>query len=126
MSQHKPEENESVWMLVLAPSIWAVHFMASYLTAAIWCAKVAQPGESIATVRWAIAIYTIVAIALIFVVGRVGYLRHTSRSVAAGPHHTDTAEDRHSFMGFAMLLLSALSIVATIFVALVAVFVENC
>ena len=36
---HLPEEKESLWVLTAAPTIWAVHLLLSYITAAVWCAK---------------------------------------------------------------------------------------
>lgn len=41
-------------MLVASPMIWAVHFLLSYVTAAIWCAKV---GGALDGVRVSIAVY---------------------------------------------------------------------
>jgi len=42
------------------------------------------------------------------------------------PHDDDTPEDRHRFLGFATLLLSALSAVAVLYAGLVAVFIRSC
>ena len=121
----KPEGRESLWMLTISPAIWAAHFLACYLTAAIWCAKFVGRSGSLGSVRIAIAVYTAVALAGIGVTAWVGYRRHR-HGTATVPHDFDTPEDRHRFLGFATLLLSGLSAVATIFVALVAVFVRSC
>jgi hypothetical protein len=126
MEQNEPhEENESLWFLIAAPVIWAGHFLLCYGTAAVWCAKVAGYGGSLATTRMAIAIYTLLALAAIGAIGWVGYRRH-SFGQADLPHDDDTPEDRHRFMGFATLLLASLSAVAVIYAALVAVFVDRC
>jgi hypothetical protein len=119
------EENESLWLLVAPPALWAGHFLLCYGTAAVWCAKVAGYGGSLATTRLAIAIYTVLALAGIGALGWVGYRRH-SFGHADLPHDDDTPEDRHRFMGFATLLLASLSAVAVIYAALVAVFVDRC
>ena len=119
------ESNQSLWLLTIAPSIWAAHFLASYLTAAIWCAKVVDRGESLETVRILIGVYTLVALSGIGWIGGIAYQRH-SHGDAETPHHGDTPEDRHRFLGFATLLLSGLSFVATIYVAMAAVFMETC
>jgi len=116
---------ESLWMLTIAPTIWALHFLVSYVTAAVWCAKYAGDGGSLGGVRIAIAVYTVTALIGIAITGWVGYRRHTF-GASSLPHDADTPEDRHRFMGFATLLLSGLSAVATLFVASVAVFIENC
>lgn len=119
------EEHQSLWLLTISPTIWAVHFLASYLTAAVWCAKFARPSDSLGSVRVAIAVYTAVALAGIGITAWVGYRRH-SFGHASVPHDFDTPEDRHRFLGFATLLLSALSAVATVYVALAAVFLGDC
>ena len=125
LQEELQEEEQSLWWLTVSPTIWAAHFLGSYLTAAIWCAKVAEPGGSLQTVRVAIAIYTALALVAISVVGWIGYRKH-KYGVATLPHDFDTPQDRHRFLGFATLLLSGLSGVATIFVALVVVFLGNC
>lgn len=119
------ESNQSLWMLTAGPAIWAVHFLASYITAAIWCAKFSGPEETLGAARVAIAVYTVVALIGIGMAGRSGYRRH-SYGTATVPHDFDTREDRHRFLGFATLLLSGLSAVATVYVALTIVFVESC
>lgn len=123
--ESKPESHESLWMLTISPGIWAAHFLCSYLTAAIWCAKFAEPGAPLGGVRIAIAAYTALALLGIGITGWIGYRRHRLEG-SPPPHDDDTPEDRHRFMGFATLLLSILSAVATVFVALVAVFVGSC
>jgi hypothetical protein len=120
-----PEENESLWLLTASPVIWSAHLLLSYITAAIWCAKVAGLGGSLATTRIAILFYTLMALAAIGMIGWAGYRRHTGGR-AAVPHDDDTPRDRHSFLGFATLLLSALSGVAVIYAGLVAVFIDRC
>lgn len=119
------ESNQSLWLLTIGPGIWAVHFLASYVTAAIWCAKFSEPDHSLAPVRLAIAAYTAVAVIGIGITGWLGYRRHDIGN-ASLPHDFDTREDRHRFLGFATLLLAALSFVATLMVALTAVFLETC
>lgn len=119
------EKKESLWLLTLSPGIWALHFLLSYLTAAIWCAKLAGPGGPLGGARTAIAVYTTIALIGIAITGRIGFRRH-SFGDAETPHDFDSPEDRHRFLGFATLLLSALSAVATLYVALAAVFIGTC
>ena len=119
------EKNQSLWLLTVSPVVWSAHFLACYITAAVWCAKAPDRGASLFEVRVAIAVYTAVALAVIGASGWFGYRRHTWGESPA-PHDEDTPEDRHRFLGFATLLLSALSAVATIYVAMVALFVETC
>jgi hypothetical protein len=119
------EKNQSLWLLTASPLIWAAHFLLCYGTAAVWCAKVVGLGGPLDSVRLAIVIYTALALAAIGFIGWVGYRRH-SFGHAVLPHDDDTPEDRHRFLGFATLLLSALSAVAVIYAALVAVFIRSC
>jgi hypothetical protein len=126
-------DNDSLWLLTIAPAIWAAHLMLSYVTAAVWCAKFAPPDASLGAIRTAIAWYTALAIAAIAAIGFEGFRRHrhTSTAVGAGgaeatTHDLDTPEDRHRFLGFATLLLSGLSAVAVLYVALSASMFENC
>ena len=119
------ERNESLWMLVVSPTIWAVHFGACYITAAVWCAKVGNVLAPLGTIRTAIVVYTVLAVGGIAFTGWIGYRAH-SLGGADAPHDDDTPEDRHRFMGYATLLLSGLSGVAVIYAALVAIFIETC
>jgi hypothetical protein len=119
------EQKQSLWLLTISPVIWAAHFLLSYITASIWCAKMADPNNSFGSVRAAIVVYTVVALGGIGITGWVGYRRH-SYGDASLPHDDDTPEDRHRFLGFSTLLLSALSAVAVLYAALVVVFFRSC
>jgi hypothetical protein len=123
--EHPPERSESLWMLTVAPVIWAAHLGLSYATSAVWCAKVVGPDGSLGTVRTAIGVYTAVALLGIALTGWRG-LRRQREGVARSPRSADTSEDRHQFLGWATLLLSGLSAVATVYAALVALFFERC
>jgi hypothetical protein len=124
-TSHLPEEYESLWLLVASPTVWAMHFLLSYGTAAVWCAKVVGSGGSLGAARIAIFVYTALALAAVGIVGLIGYRRHSFGS-ATLPHDDDTPEDRHRFLGFATALLSALSGVAIIYETIVAVLIERC
>ena len=119
------EKGWRLWLLAVSPSIWAAHFMLSYVTAAIWCGRIAGAGASLDPVRVTIAVYTAVALAAIAIVGVIGYRAHRIGD-ANVPHDDDTPQDRHRFLGFSTLLLSGLSAVAVIYSALAAVFIESC
>lgn len=119
------EEGESLWILALGPTIWMGHFLASYVLAAVWCAKVAGRTGALGPVRLWIAGFTVVALAGIAATFVAGMRRHRS-GTAGAPHRADTPEDRHRFLGFATALLSGLSAVAVVYVALAALFFETC
>lgn len=119
------EENQSLWMLAVSPTLWAIHFLLCYLTAAIWCAKFAGPDGSLGKVRIAMVVYTAAALTGIGITAWKGYRRH-EHGTATVPHDFDTPEDRHRFLGFATLLLSGLSAVAVVFVGLNVIFFTRC
>lgn len=119
------ERNQSLWLLVVSPATWAAHFLISYVTAAIWCAKAPSSDAPLGWVRVAIVAYTVVALVLIGVNGSSG-LRRYRHGNGESTRHDDTPADRHRFLGFATLLLAGLSFVSTVFVALVVFFFEDC
>lgn len=131
------EKHESLWWLAASPMIWAAHFLLSYITAAVWCAKFASSSGAgggggaaamfggLGPVRGAIVVYTAVALLGIAGVARRG-LRQHRRGTESRRHDFDTAGDRHGFLGYATVLLSALSAVAVIFAGLVVVFFQDC
>jgi hypothetical protein len=117
---------ESLWAMIVAPTIWAVHFLACYIVAAIFCAKAGVPSADLATVRWWIAAFTVLALAGVAASGIQAFrLGHFMEGKAA-PHDADTIHDRRRFLAYATLMLSGLSFVATVFVALPAVFFASC
>jgi hypothetical protein len=125
MTHPLPERHERLWLLVVSPTIWAVHFLLCYITAAVWCAKFAPRFGSLGPVRWAILGYTVVALVAIGLNARSGLRRHRRGSESV-PHDFDTAGDRHGFLGYATVLLSALSAVAVVFAAFVVIFFNDC
>jgi hypothetical protein len=123
----------TLWLLTIAPTIWAVHLLLCYITAAIWCAKFVGPGGPLDGIRSAVLWYTVVALAGIALTGWEGFRRHRHPSAPLGAggteattHDLDTAEDRHRFLGFATLLLSGLSGVGVLYAALAATYFETC
>jgi hypothetical protein len=120
-----PEHKENLWWLTVSPVIWGAHFLASYITVAVWCAKVVPPAGPLDGARWAVLVYTAVAL-----LGVAGTMRHAWRRHRYGestaPHDFDTPEDRHRFLGFAALLLSGLSAVAIVFDTLPVLFLGSC
>ena len=121
----RPLDRGSLWLLTLAPAIWAAHLLLSYITGAVWCAKFAGPAGTLGGVRTTVVWYTSAALAAIIVVGIEGFRRHRFGTEAT-PHDLDSAEDRHRFLGFATLLLAGLSAVAVLYAAMPVVFFETC
>jgi hypothetical protein len=118
-------EHYSLWLLTIAPTIWATHLLLCYITAAVWCAKFVGSGDPLGGVRRAITWYTVVALAGIGFIGWEGLRRHR-HGTEATTHDLDSAEDRRRFVGFATLLLAGLSAVGVFYAALAASYFETC
>lgn len=125
MAKTIDEEHASLWSLAVPPLIWAVHFLLSYWTAAVWCAKVAGSGGTLAGARIAVAVYSLVALAALALTGWRGYRQHRLDRVA-GPTDDDSPESRYRFMGYAAMLLSGLSAIAIVYAALVVAVIRSC
>jgi hypothetical protein len=121
----EPMRPDSLWMLTIAPTVWAAHLLLSYITAAVWCAKFAPASGSLSRVPTLVALYTAAALVAIGVVGWEGWRRH-QHGTEATTHDLDTVEDRHRFLGFATLLLAGLSAVGVLYAAMAAALFETC
>jgi hypothetical protein len=121
------EERQTLWLLTVSPTIWAVHFLLSYIGAAVWCGKFAGRDAGLGTIRTVIVVLALVALAGITLAGWRGWKKHSyGHGASQPPHDQDTPEDRHRFLGFATVLLSALSAVATIYVTMSTFFIGSC
>jgi hypothetical protein len=122
---HPSEEKESLWRLMFAPGIWFVHFVACYSTVALWCGRVVGRGGPLQTARWLALAYTAVAVGVTVALGvhaAKRYVRHRDDY----PQEFDTPRSRHRFLGFAELLLTLLSLLAVVYVALPFGFITSC
>jgi hypothetical protein len=118
-----PKEVESLWTLFTAPVVWAAHFLICYVLAAVWCAKRGDIGFGV--VQVGIAAATLAAIAMILLSAWLAW-RQWGFGTYDPPHDDPTSHDRRRFQGFATLLLSGLSLVAVLYVALPLLFVDGC
>ncbi|MGV6874183.1 hypothetical protein ACUSIJ_16035 [Pseudochelatococcus sp. B33] len=116
-------ERGSLWRITLPPLVWAGHFLLCYVAAAIWCAKVGDAG-GLTFLRLGIGAATLAALGLIVGLGlRSARQWGPDDSVSGNVHRP---ESRHRFLGHAALLLSIISFVAVVYVAMPAVFIESC
>jgi hypothetical protein len=116
------EWRQPVWIIPGPLVIWALHFMLSYITAAIGCGRIGGAGEP---PRLLIAAYTAVALAAIGVIAAIGYRAHRQRGEDP-PHDADSAADRHRFIGYAAWLIAGLSAIAVIYSAMAAALIPTC
>ncbi|MBZ5715683.1 hypothetical protein [Nannocystis pusilla] len=125
MTDESRPPRENLWLLTAAPFIWLAHLLLSYITGAVWCAKIAGRGGSLGAARAAIAVYTLLALAGLALVGWRAMRRR--RPVEPGPaREYDAPGDRDRFLGRTTLLLTGLSALAVVYAALVALFIRSC
>lgn len=127
-------DRDSLWSLIVAPVVWAVHFLFVYIFAAIVCAKAPGGGQillGLDALPLGIAIATLVALCAIGWTSLVAWRRWhdqvrqiQSRFLEA--HDSDTVESRRRFMAFSAILLSGLSLAAVVLQAMPVVFIGTC
>lgn len=115
---------QSLWAPIIAPVIWATHFMICYVWAALACGRLAS-NEGFARAQTGIGIATAVAATAIALCCLSGF-RHLGRRLPDQPNDDGTPEDRTRFMAFTTMLLAALSLIATLFVGVAALAVGAC
>jgi hypothetical protein len=114
-----------LWFLIGSPTIWAIHFLVCYVLAAIHCQKAGMGFADLAPIRLWIFGLTGIALLFVFVSGLRAW-QHWGFGVNRPPHDADTPADRRRFLGYAALLISALSFVAIVFTALPMFFILDC
>ena len=118
------ERSENLAHLAVSPGVWLLHFLACYATAAVYCARAGRDA-SLSSVRALAGGYTLLALAAVIRTGVCAHRRYR-RFYETTAHDFDTPAARHGFLGFADLLLSLLSAVAVVYVALPFVWVSTC
>ena len=118
------EESDALWQLVLGPAVWALHFLACYAAAAVWCAK--APGTDLQPLRLGIAVGTALALALIAWAGWRAWRAWDYLDDRDDTHGGADNESRHEFLGHAGFLLCGVSFIGVLFTALPAVLLETC
>jgi len=120
-----PKEVETLWTLFTAPVVWALHFIVCYVVVAIYCEKMLVWHLDFGTVRLALGLFTMMALAMIVLSAYLAW-RQWGFGASDAPHSQPTDRDRRRFQGFATLLLSGLSFVAVIYVAIPLIFITGC
>jgi Kef-type K+ transport system membrane component KefB len=120
-----PRQVETLWTLFTAPVVWALHFLACYIGAAIFCEKPGLLGNDFDNLRIAIGVLTVLSLGMIVLSAALAW-RQWNFGSRDPPHDDPTRRDRLLFQGYATLLLSGLSFVAVVFTALPALFITQC
>lgn len=115
-----------LWRVILAPVIWAVHFLFVYVFAAIWCEKLGR-AAGLSQVQIAVGAATVLALAGIALVTRhLWAVRARSLTDNDFDFEHNSPEERHRFLSHVALMLCALSAVAVIYVAIPAFYLTSC
>ncbi|MHA6345737.1 hypothetical protein [Roseivivax sp. CAU 1761] len=121
------EEQSSLWRLAFAPTIWALHFVASYGFAALSCAKF--PDWTLAGLpAWRTTVFALSAVALaaILWIGWQAWRQWDFLDDFDYSHHTAETESRHEFLGHAGFLLAVLSVLGVLATTLPAILIRTC
>jgi uncharacterized membrane protein YozB (DUF420 family) len=128
---HPPDTRKSgtgtdLWRVILAPIVWALHFLICYILAAIYCEK-AVDGASLVSLHSAIIVVTLVALGAIGLTAS-GLWKVRARSLTDEDFDFEhnSPEERHRFLSHVALMLCVLSAVAVIYVALPFAMVADC
>jgi hypothetical protein len=115
-----------LWRVIISPSIWALHFLACYIAAAIYCEKMGRdaPLDDIRLLVIAVTVLALGGIAW----STLGLWRVHDRSLTDDDfeYEHNTPEERHRFLSHVALMLSILSAVAVIYVAIPMLYLESC
>ncbi|MCE7027599.1 hypothetical protein [Jiella avicenniae] len=116
---------DTLWTLIAAPTIWAVHFALSYGSVAYGCAPNENVFADIGGFRIFVGGLTVVALVGIgFIFARaLGEWRGNGGRM---PHDEDTAAVRERFLEFSTVLLAGLSFIAVIYTALPVALMADC
>ena len=120
------EEQASLWRITLGPTIWAVHFAASYALTAVWCAKLADTALDVTPLRWIIGGGTLVALALILWLGWGAWRQWNYLNGGKFVHDEGDSDDRHEFLGHAAFLLCGVSFIGVVYTTLPALILGTC
>jgi hypothetical protein len=115
-----------LWRVIISPSLWALHFLACYVAAAIYCEKAGRDAP-LDDIRLLVIVATALALGGIFW-STIGLWRVHDRSLTDNDfeYEHNTPEERHRFLSHVALMLSVLSAVAVIYVTIPMLYLESC
>lgn len=115
-----------LWRVIISPSIWALHFLACYVSAAIFCEKLGRD-TPLVDIRLLVIVVTVLALGGIFW-STLGLWRVHERSLTDNDfeYEHNTPEERHRFLSHVALMLSVLSAVAVVYVTIPMLYLETC
>ncbi|MBJ3785014.1 hypothetical protein [Devosia sediminis] len=115
-----------LWSVIISPTIWALHFLACYVAAAIYCEKLGRDAP-LGDIRTLVIVVTVLALGGIFW-SSIRLWRVHDRSLTDDDfeYEHNTPEERHRFLSHVALMLCVLSAVAVIYVTIPMLYLETC
>ncbi|MEI4195819.1 hypothetical protein [Roseovarius sp. E0-M6] len=120
--QKPPYRHRSLWHMVLAPTVWAFHFVFCYAVMSVACIKLGAPDIA----RLGVAALTVIALGIIGFLGWRAWVQWNFRPGDNYKHDRPTESQRREFLGHGGFLLSIVSAVGVIFDALPIFIIESC
>lgn len=117
---------DNLWTLIAAPTIWAVHFLASYVAMAVVCARFWQDAGAVAGARVGVGAATLIAAALCAAIGLRAWREWRRGQQQRQKQGQEKGSERERFLEFATLLLAGLSVVGVLFVGLPVLLIDGC
>jgi hypothetical protein len=115
-----------LWRVIAAPIIWALHFLFSYVTVAVFCEKAGRTAE-LGDARTIVVIATVAALAgIAWSTHALWQVRGRSLTDNDFEFEHNTPEERHRFLSHVALMLCVLSAVAVLYVAIPMFYLSTC
>jgi hypothetical protein len=115
-----------LWQVILAPVVWACHFLFCYVYGAVYCAKAGRDA-SLDGPTQVIVGATVLALVLIGLSTlRLWRVRGRSLTDDDFEFEHNTPEERHRFLSHVALMLCVLSAVAVLYVAIPMLYLTSC
>jgi hypothetical protein len=115
-----------LWSVIIAPTLWALHFLVCYVGAAIYCQKLGRDAP-LGDIRLLVLGATAVALVGIgWSTLRLWRVRGRSLTDNDFEYEHDTTEERHRFLSHVALMLCVLSAVAVVYVTIPMLYLSSC
>ena len=115
-----------LWSVIIAPFIWALHFLVCYVSAAIYCQKLGRDAP-LGDIRLLVIGATVVALAGIgWSSLRLWRVHDRSLTDDDFEYEHNTPEERHRFLSHVALMLCVLSAVSVLYVTIPMLYLESC
>jgi hypothetical protein len=123
---HESGQGIDLVRVIMAPTIWALHFLTVYVAGAVWCAKAGREA-SLEPVRWLTLAATLGALGGIVLIFRGLWRVRTPGDFQRNPNFSgNEPEDRHRLLSHVGITLCGLSVVAILFTTFPAIMVDTC